>query len=180
MNAATGRPPRRRGRYAGPRPSAEPAGSPLAGENLELEVGPVAHGGFCVARHEGQVVFVRHTLPGERVRAVVTEGGSEDRFLRADAVEVLQASADRVEPVCRHAGPGGCGGCDWQHASVEAQRPSRAKSSPSSCAGWPGSTCRSSSSRCRGTWMASGGAHGWSSLSTQAAGRGCGGIAHMK
>jgi len=75
-----------------------------------------------VARHEGQVVFVRHTLPGERVRAVVTEGGSEDRFLRADAVEVLRASADRVEPVCRHAGPGGCGGCDWQHASIEGQR----------------------------------------------------------
>lgn len=122
MNAATGRPPRRRGRYAGPRPSASPRGLPLAGQSLELEVGPVAHGGFCVARHEGQVVFVRHTLPGERVRAVVTDGGSEDRFLRADAVEVLQASADRVEPVCRHAGLGGCGGCDWQHASVEAQR----------------------------------------------------------
>jgi len=52
----------------------------------------------------------------------VTEGGTEDRFLRADAVEVLSASADRVDPVCRHAGPGGCGGCDWQHVDLAAQR----------------------------------------------------------
>jgi len=92
------------------------------GQLVEVEIGPVAHGGFCVARDEGRVVFVRHTLPGERVRAVVTEGGSEDRFLRADAVEVLRAAADRVEPVCRHAGPGGCGGCDWQHVDLDAQR----------------------------------------------------------
>ena len=36
---------------------------------IELEVGPVAHGGHCVARYEGRVVFVRHALPGERVVA---------------------------------------------------------------------------------------------------------------
>ncbi len=85
-------------------------------------MGPVAHGGHCVARHEGRVVFVRHTLPGERVRAVVTEGGQDDRYLRADAVEILQAGAGRVESRCPAAGPGGCGGCDWQHASLERQR----------------------------------------------------------
>lgn len=99
---------------------------------LELEIGPVAHGGWCVARHEGQVVFVRHTLPGERVRARVMdaspagEPGSEPakapRFLRAEAVEILEASPDRVVPPCPFAGPGRCGGCDWQHASLEAQR----------------------------------------------------------
>jgi tRNA/tmRNA/rRNA uracil-C5-methylase (TrmA/RlmC/RlmD family) len=87
---------------------------------LELEVGPVAHGGFCVARHAGQVVFVRHALPGERVRARVTE--ERKGFLRADAVEILLASPDRVAPPCPFAGPGACGGCDWQHASWEAQR----------------------------------------------------------
>jgi tRNA/tmRNA/rRNA uracil-C5-methylase (TrmA/RlmC/RlmD family) len=88
---------------------------------LELEVGPVAHGGHCVARHEGRVVFVRHTLPGERVRAVVTEDGG-GAFCRADAVAVLAASPDRVAPACPWAGPGGCGGCDWQHATPAAQR----------------------------------------------------------
>jgi tRNA/tmRNA/rRNA uracil-C5-methylase (TrmA/RlmC/RlmD family) len=88
---------------------------------LELEVGPPAAGGACVARHEGRVVFVRHALPGERVQAVVTEdrGG---RFLRADAVEILTASPDRVTPPCPYARPGRCGGCDWQHATGDAQR----------------------------------------------------------
>ena len=89
---------------------------------LELDVGPVAHGGHCVARHEGRVVFVRHALPGERVRAVVTDGGPTARYWRADAVEVLVASPDRVTAPCPFAGPGACGGCDWQHATLEAQR----------------------------------------------------------
>jgi tRNA/tmRNA/rRNA uracil-C5-methylase (TrmA/RlmC/RlmD family) len=87
---------------------------------LELEVGPVANGGWCVARHEGRVVFVRHALPGETVRAQVTE--ETTKFLRADAVEILTPSADRVKPPCVFAGPGRCGGCDWQHATLEAQR----------------------------------------------------------
>jgi tRNA/tmRNA/rRNA uracil-C5-methylase (TrmA/RlmC/RlmD family) len=88
---------------------------------LDLEVSGVAHGGWCVARDGGgRVVFVRHALPGERVRARVT--GATASFARADAVEVLRASPDRVEPRCPHARPGGCGGCDWQHADLAAQR----------------------------------------------------------
>ena len=75
-----------------------------------------------MSRHEGRVVFVRHTLPGERVRARVTAGGPGDRFWRADAVEVLEASPDRVAPPCPYAGPGRCGGCDWQHVEPAAQR----------------------------------------------------------
>ncbi|GAB3877333.1 TRAM domain-containing protein [Kibdelosporangium lantanae] len=91
------------------------------GRRLDVEVGPVAHGGHCVARFEGRVVFVRHALPGERVTVEVTEdkGGS---FCRGDAVEVHTPSLDRVDPSCPLAAPGGCGGCDWQHASIEAQR----------------------------------------------------------
>ncbi|WP_152186109.1 TRAM domain-containing protein, partial [Segeticoccus rhizosphaerae] len=76
------------------------------GELVELDIGPVAHGGHCVARDEGQVVFVRHTLPGERVRARITEGRADSRFLRADAEEVLVASPHRVTPPCPYAGPG--------------------------------------------------------------------------
>ncbi|TDD96762.1 class I SAM-dependent RNA methyltransferase [Jiangella asiatica] len=97
-------------------------GACVVGTEVVVDVGPVAHGGSCVARHEGRAVFVRHALPGERVRIRVTEGGTEDRFWRADAVEVLSASPDRVEPPCPWAGPGLCGGCDWQHASLPAQR----------------------------------------------------------
>ena len=92
-----------------------------APELLELEIGAVAAGGGCVARApDGRVVFVRHTLPDERVRARVT--GSSSRYLRADAVEVLRASPDRVVPPCPHAGPDRCGGCDYQHVDPAAQR----------------------------------------------------------
>lgn len=95
---------------------AEPKKS-LVGEEYEVEIGPVAHGGHCIARtSEGQVLFVRHALPGERVVARVTEGEEGARFLRADAVSVLSASKDRIEAPCPYAGPGRCGGCDWQHA----------------------------------------------------------------
>ncbi|GAA1785221.1 class I SAM-dependent RNA methyltransferase [Streptomonospora arabica] len=103
-----------------PNAAVRASASGLVGTELELRVEGVAHGGWCVARHDERVVFVRHTLPGELVRARITEEAS--RFLRADAVEVLEASPDRVEAPCPFAGPGRCGGCDWQHASLEAQR----------------------------------------------------------
>jgi tRNA/tmRNA/rRNA uracil-C5-methylase (TrmA/RlmC/RlmD family) len=86
---------------------------------LRLEVGQVANGGGCVARDDGHVVFVRHALPGELVRAEVTEAGRG--FLRADAVEILRASPERVTPPCPFSGPGACGGCDFQHVSPAGQ-----------------------------------------------------------
>ena len=43
-------------------------------------------------------------------------------FARADAIEIMQASEHRVVPLCVVAVPGGCGGCDWQHASGPFQR----------------------------------------------------------
>ncbi|WP_263165075.1 class I SAM-dependent RNA methyltransferase [Streptomyces sp. SCSIO ZS0520] len=102
--------------------SSEPKKS-LVGQEYEVEVGPVAHGGHCIARtDEGQVLFVRHTLPGERIVARVTEGEEGARYLRADAVEILDPAKDRVEAPCPYAGPGRCGGCDWQHAKPGAQR----------------------------------------------------------
>ncbi len=101
-----------------------PRGRSLVGERFEVEVGPVAHGGHCVARvtDEQRVVFVRHALPGERVVVEITEGTEGDRFWRGDAVEVLTPSPDRVEPPCRFAGPGRCGGCDFQHVTIDRQR----------------------------------------------------------
>ena len=65
---------------------------------------------------------MRHALPGERVVVEVTEGQEGDRFLRADAVEVLEASPDRVTPPCPFSGPDACGGCDFQHVALPAQR----------------------------------------------------------
>ncbi|MDO5635032.1 MAG: class I SAM-dependent RNA methyltransferase [Micrococcus sp.] len=63
--------------------------------SIEVDVGPVAHGGHCVARHEGRVIFVRHAIPGERVRVALTESEPGARFWRGDAVEILQASEFR-------------------------------------------------------------------------------------
>jgi tRNA/tmRNA/rRNA uracil-C5-methylase (TrmA/RlmC/RlmD family) len=126
--------------------TASPPHLPEVGDLLELSVGEAVHGGWCVARtdpapagpassagparaaaaapsdaaHPRPVIFVRHALPGERVRVVITQATS--KFARADAVQILNASADRVQPPCPHARPGGCGGCDWQHASLPAQR----------------------------------------------------------
>jgi tRNA/tmRNA/rRNA uracil-C5-methylase (TrmA/RlmC/RlmD family) len=92
-----------------------------SGREFEVVVGAVAHGGHCVARHEGRVVFVRHSLPGERVVVRVTED-RHPGYCRADAVRVLEASTHRVEPPCPHSGPGRCGGCDWQHVAPAEQR----------------------------------------------------------
>jgi tRNA/tmRNA/rRNA uracil-C5-methylase (TrmA/RlmC/RlmD family) len=104
-------------------PGDAPAGrAPSDGERIRLRIERAAHGGHCVGRHEGRVVFVRHALPGETVDVVITGQGPKGRYLRADVVAVLEASPDRVEPRCGHARPGGCGGCDWQHVSLPAQR----------------------------------------------------------
>ncbi len=92
------------------------------GDRVELTVGAPAHGGHCVARlggPHGRVFFVRHALPGERITAEVTE--LHKGFVRADAVEIHEPSPDRVEPPCPWARPGACGGCDLQHATVDAQ-----------------------------------------------------------
>src|SRR6202044_3079563 len=88
---------------------------------LELDVGSIAGGGGCVAHApDGRVVFVRHSLPGERVVATVTSTTSS--FIRADATDVLRSSPDRVDPPCPYAGPGRCGGCDFRHIAPAAPR----------------------------------------------------------
>ncbi len=89
---------------------------------VTLRIGPVAHGGHCVARHDGRVVFVRHALPGELVRVALTEAAPSAHYWRGDAVEVLEASPDRVESPWPEAGPGGVGGGELGHVALAAQR----------------------------------------------------------
>ena len=87
---------------------------------LVLTTGPAANGGSCVARHDGRVVFVRYALPGEQVRVRVTsEKGS---YWHADAIEILEASPDRVQSLCPIAGPDGAGCCDLAFADPSAVR----------------------------------------------------------
>ncbi len=90
------------------------------GSRHEVEILRVAHGGHCVGRIGEVVCFVRHTLPGERVIAEITGLGKQNKFVFADAVEVLIKSEFRIAPSCTYAGT--CGGCDWQHVEFSHQQ----------------------------------------------------------
>ena len=79
-----------------------------------------AVGGAVGRLPDGRVIFVRHGLPGEVVDVEVTE--EHTTYARGEAVALVTRSSGRVEPPCPYAVPGGCGGCDLQHASPEAQR----------------------------------------------------------
>jgi tRNA/tmRNA/rRNA uracil-C5-methylase (TrmA/RlmC/RlmD family) len=90
------------------------------GQIIRVTIEKVAHGGHFIARHEGAVIFLRHGLPGEIVDIAITSIGSS--FNRGDVVKVITASADRVEAPCSYANRNGCGGCDFQHVEISAQR----------------------------------------------------------
>lgn len=92
------------------------------GEILTLNIEKVAHGGFCVARHEGVVVFVRHCLPGEIVEAKLTSLAPGKRSWFAQTIKVIKPSTNRVESKCDFFKTDGCGGCDWQHTTSKYQR----------------------------------------------------------
>ena len=85
-----------------------------------MTTGPPANGGSCVARHEGRVVFVRYALPGEGVRVRVV--GDHGSYWHADVVEVIEPSADRIDPLCPIAGVDGAGCCDLAFAEPDAAR----------------------------------------------------------
>jgi tRNA/tmRNA/rRNA uracil-C5-methylase (TrmA/RlmC/RlmD family) len=90
------------------------------GDRFVTTIEKVAHGGHFIARHLGAVIFVRHAIPGEEVEIEITGIGSS--FNRADVVNVIQASPDRVIAPCQFAHRLGCGGCDFQHISLPRQR----------------------------------------------------------
>jgi 23S rRNA (uracil1939-C5)-methyltransferase len=94
------------------------AAKPKRGEELELEIRDLAHGGRGVARRDGYVVFVAGALPGDRVRARVDR--SKRAFAEATAVEVLEPSAERVPELCAHGGEP-CPGASWQALPYERQ-----------------------------------------------------------
>ncbi len=102
----------------------------MDGEHLTVTLGPVAHGGHFVARHEGRVIFVRHGLPAETVRVRLTDADPEAKFWRADVVEVLDAATERVRHPWAPAdalaaaaeGRFPVGGAEFGHISLPYQR----------------------------------------------------------
>ncbi len=90
---------------------------PLPSEPIEAAIESLAHDGRGIARVEGKTVFVHGALAGERVEFRLTR-----RLRRHDealVTEVLEPSAQRVEPRCAHFGV--CGGCALQHMEPAAQ-----------------------------------------------------------
>ena len=90
-------------------------------ETAEIE--SLDHEGRGVARVDGKTVFVNGALPGESVRFQRTR--RQRRHDEAEVVEVLRASAQRVEARCRHFGI--CGGCSLQHLEHAAQLEAKAR-----------------------------------------------------
>lgn len=89
-------------------------------ELVELTAGPAVHGGHCLSRLDGRVVFLRHAIPGERVRAQLTDTRKKGHW-RADAIEILTPSEHRVPQIWPEAGPGGVGGAELGHIDLLGQ-----------------------------------------------------------
>ena len=95
------------------------------GQRLTVDIEKIAHGGHFIARHESEngkkaVIFVRHAIPGEKAEIEITSTSAN--FIRADVVEVVSPSSDRVKAPCAYSHRDGCGGCDFQHISITRQR----------------------------------------------------------
>jgi 23S rRNA (uracil1939-C5)-methyltransferase len=88
----------------------EPAGSALRIEKL-------VYGGDGLARQNGQVVLLPFVLPGELVRAGTRP--AKGATLRGEVAELIEPSAQRIQPACRYFGD--CGGCQYQHAGYPYQ-----------------------------------------------------------
>ena len=91
--------------------------APLPAPDTAVEITALSHDGRGIARLAGKAMFVEDALPGENVRFRIYRRRRE--FDEAQVTEVLQASAQRVQPRCAHFGT--CGGCVLQHLAPEAQ-----------------------------------------------------------
>ncbi|MDO5104232.1 MAG: 23S rRNA (uracil(1939)-C(5))-methyltransferase RlmD [Lautropia sp.] len=97
--------------------STQPPRIDVPAEPLQCRIESVDLDGHGIARHEGKVVFVHGGLPGELVEAKVTR--AKPRYLVAEVLSVQEANPNRRAPRCPHYGV--CGGCNLQHADVQAQ-----------------------------------------------------------
>ncbi len=86
-------------------------------KTIELDIDDLAYGGDGVGRTDGRVCFVPFALPGERVRARLTQEAK--RYAHAALIEALTASPERIVPPCPHFRT--CGGCRYQHLDYGAQ-----------------------------------------------------------
>lgn len=84
----------------------------------DVSIESVAAGGDGVARHEGIVIFVPRSAPGDRLRV---KFDVRKRFARGTIDAILDPSSHRIEPPCEHYRVDRCGGCQLQHLRYDAQ-----------------------------------------------------------
>ncbi|CAH0994961.1 23S rRNA (uracil-C(5))-methyltransferase RlmCD [Emticicia aquatica] len=84
-----------------------------------IEVENFAAEGKCIAKHNGQVIFIEgsNVHPGDKVKLFVNN--RKKNYAEANVLEILEASPLRIAPFCQHFGV--CGGCKWQHVPYEKQ-----------------------------------------------------------
>jgi 23S rRNA (uracil1939-C5)-methyltransferase len=89
----------------------------LPQDPVEIQITALSHDGRGIGRIEGKTVFVDNALPEETVQFLYTQ--KRGKFDEGRAVEILNTSADRVQPRCAQANL--CGGCSLQHMQPAAQ-----------------------------------------------------------
>jgi len=95
-------------------------------DTIDLDITTMAHGGSGIGRVDGRVVFCPGVIPGERVRAEITEN-SKKSLWRAQAVSVLEPSPHRIDHIWAEASidrpwTGRAGGADYGHIALGHQR----------------------------------------------------------
>jgi len=83
----------------------------------DIKIESVAAEGKCIAKYDGQVIFVTGVAPGDTADIKVIR--KKKSFLEAVPVDIKDKSEVRQEPFCSHFGT--CGGCKWQHIDYAAQ-----------------------------------------------------------
>lgn len=91
------------------------------GTELILTIEGLALGGKGFTRQENYVIFVERSLPGQRVRAVITK--VKHNYAEARVLETVDESPDAIQPLCGHFGV--CGGCLLQNLNYEKQLESK-------------------------------------------------------
>jgi 23S rRNA (uracil1939-C5)-methyltransferase len=89
----------------------------LPTQPVQATIESLSHDGRGITHIDGKVTFIARALPGEEVMFRYTS--QRGKFDEGDAIEILQASPQRIEPRCPHFGV--CGGCSLQHLSPEDQ-----------------------------------------------------------
>ncbi|MFN8377195.1 MAG: class I SAM-dependent RNA methyltransferase [Anaerolineae bacterium] len=79
----------------------------------------ITHQGYAVGRLDGRATFAAYALPGETVEIELRR--SKPEYAIGDTISVIEPAHERVSPPCAVFNPEMCGGCQWQHASYDAQ-----------------------------------------------------------